>query len=54
MTRIAESLAQRPVTVDVSATASSRAGDEAINIEGNVDRSVVRIGDGDNEVSVAE
>ncbi|MEL6813909.1 MAG: pentapeptide repeat-containing protein [Cyanobacteria bacterium J06598_3] len=54
MTRIAESLAQRPVTVDVSATASSRAGDETINIEGNVDRSVVRIGDGDDEVTAAE
>ncbi|MEL7351241.1 MAG: pentapeptide repeat-containing protein [Cyanobacteria bacterium J06649_5] len=51
MTTIAQSLAQRPVTVDVKAVASSKTGDETINIQGNVDGSVVRIGDGDDAPS---
>ncbi|MEO1394848.1 MAG: pentapeptide repeat-containing protein [Cyanobacteria bacterium J06634_5] len=51
MTTIAQSLAQRPVTVDVKAVANSRTGDETINIQGNVDGSVVRIGDGDDAPS---
>ncbi|MEL6776774.1 MAG: pentapeptide repeat-containing protein [Cyanobacteria bacterium J06597_16] len=51
MTTIAQSLAQRPVTVDVKAVANSKTGDETIYIQGNVDGSVVRIGDGDDAPS---